>query len=124
MKKRLSQFRKRDLEEYTFPGTDAAVYHVPKKVSVKELNAVFDTLTGPERRYYPTSDGWDVKFPWWAVSEINKDKTFKRQKLGWDREQCSFCGGEISIGEKCHTHEHENGGVYIFCKQCCGKLKR
>lgn len=123
MKKKLSHFRKRDLDDYTFPGTDAAVYHVPSKVTVKQLNAVFDKLTGPERRYYPTPDGWDVKFPWWSVSEINEDKIFKRQKKGWDHEECSFCGTEISIGAKCHTHEHERGGVYIFCKQCYGKLK-
>ena len=78
LKRELSRFRKDNLDDYAFPGADAAVCHVAEKLTQKELNAIFDTLTGPERRYYPAEDGWGVKFPWWAVSELIKDNTFKR----------------------------------------------
>ena len=126
--KNLSDLRRSDLEEYIFPGTDAAVLVIEGKIEENELKENWSEYSG-QHRFYPTETGWKIKFPYWTVVELCKgDETanideFEREKKGWDHEHCSFCHGHIFIGDLSYTHEHEDGGCYIICTQCYDKTK-
>ena len=120
-------FRKIDLEEYTFPGTDAAVLVVKQKVPQAELEKSFGELSG-DHRFYPTETGWEIKFPYWYVEKLLSQgdcgitiQDVKREAKGWDHEHCSFCHAHIHIGDASYTHPHEEGGVYIICPDCAKK---
>ena len=120
--------KKADLEEYTFPGTDAAVMHFPKEVEQKELEEIFGDIDG-DHRIYSTPDGWKVKFPYWYLLEVSKhadsgitSEHFEREEKGWDHEHCSFCHAHIHMGDKSFTHDHEKGGVYVICLECVKKM--
>lgn len=126
--KRLSEIHHSDLEEYIFPGTDAAVLVVDQKLSQKDLEEIFGEISG-QHRFYPTETGWKIKFPYWYVEELLKmgdvhfGTDFKREEKGWDHEHCSFCHEHIYIGELSYTTEHEEGGVYVICPKCSEKCQ-
>ena len=69
--KPLSEISRTDLEEYIFPGTDAAVLTVEQKMPQTELEAIFGGIS-QAHRLYPTDKGWAIKFPYWYVSEVLK----------------------------------------------------
>jgi hypothetical protein len=129
--KSLSDIRRADLEDYVFPGTDAAVQILDVKLSESELDEAYAEIP-IERRYYPTAKGWKVKFPFWHVSammelgdaEFPPESGFVRERKGWDHEHCSFCQAHIGIGELCYTLDHEEGGVYIICKTCSEQCQK
>lgn len=125
----LNDIKKNDLEEYTFPGTDAAVLVVNKKVSQQELEKSFEELDC-QLRLYPTDTGWKVKFPYWFVEEMLSEnefeiklEDFEREERGWDHEHCSFCNDLVAIGDSSYTCPHEDGGFYIICMECSKKCK-
>ncbi|HWL52292.1 MAG TPA: hypothetical protein VNQ90_07645 [Chthoniobacteraceae bacterium] len=124
--KSLSEIPRSDLEEYIFPGTDAAVLLVEKMLPQKELEELFSDLS-TQHRFYPTETGWKIKFPYWHVKELLETGNvalgtdFKREEKGWDHEHCSFCHEHIHIGGLSYTADHENGGVYIICQKCAEK---
>jgi len=127
--KKLESLRRSDIEEYEFPGTDAAVLVVEKKIGRKELEEYFHGLSG-DHRFYKTGTGWKVKFPYWyfeAVTASGKSgfniQDFKREHKGWDHEHCSFCHAHIYIGDKAFTHPHEKGGVYVICIKCAEQCR-
>jgi len=91
MKPELSQFKKADLKPYTFPGTDAAVYHLRAKIPEKEVQKLCDLLPDVQLRYGPADEGWDIKIPWWSLGDQSTDWEFEREPKGWDHEHCSFC---------------------------------
>src|SRR5690606_4478272 len=98
--KSLSDIKCADLEEYLFPGTDAAVLSIDEKIPQRELEEMFGELSG-DHRFYPTEKGWRIKFPHWYVEELSKASgsdsgmIFEREEKGWDHEHCSFCHGHI-----------------------------
>ena len=125
----LSDISRTELEEYVFPGTDAAVLEIEQKLPQQELEEIFSELSG-QHRFYPTDTGWEIKFPYWYAAELLKSehsgfpkKNFRREKLGWDHEHCSFCHEHIHIGQLSYTADHEEGGVYIICLRCTEKCK-
>ena len=127
--KSLSELKKANLEEYEFPGTDAAVLNVEKNINQKELEDAFRGISG-QHRFYPSDSGWKVKFPYWYIKEITsrgksgfKLQDFAREAKGWDHEHCSFCQAHIIIGDKAYTHPHEDGGVYVLCLKCAEMCK-
>ena len=128
--KALSDIRRTDLEEYIFPGTDAAVRIINAKISEAELEDAYEEMP-IEHRYYPTETGWKIKFPFWPVArmmslgdaEFPPESGFIRERKGWDHEHCSFCHAHINMGELCHTADHEEGGVYIICRKCSGQCE-
>ncbi|HBC89117.1 MAG TPA: hypothetical protein DCZ94_19435 [Lentisphaeria bacterium] len=123
--KKLSQFRKQDLEPYTFPGTDAAVMHVREKIPERELRKICGKFKNTQLRYYSTEEGWDVKIPWWNIAGLDAAGQFERVKRGWDHEHCSFCNESVGIGENCFLHENEDkNGNYLFCQKCYAKIKK
>lgn len=65
----LSEIRRDELEEYIFPGTDAAVFVFPKAVPLEELKAVFADIPG-QLRIYPGETQWKVKTPYWHFVEM------------------------------------------------------
>ena len=121
--KKLSDLRKADLEDYEFPGTDAAVITIEEKIEEDELKEMWGDYSG-QHRFYPTEKGWKIKFPYWDVVAICEEdestniEDFEREEKGWDHEHCSFCHGHIWIGDASYTHDHEDGGVYIICTKC------
>ena len=125
MKLKLSQFKKENLKPYTFPGTDAAVYHLRAKIHEKEVQKLCDLLPNVQLRYGPSADGWDIKIPWWNLGDQSTDWQFEREAKGWDHEHCSFCHEHVSIGEHYYLHETEDkDGYYLFCQKCYAKMKK
>lgn len=127
--KKLKNMRRAALEAYEFPGTDAAVLHVEKKIEQEELEECFRAISG-DHRFYQTETGWKVKFPYWYIEAITgsgksgfKIEDFTRERKGWDHEHCSFCHSHIHIGEQAFTHPHEKGGVYVICIKCAEQCK-
>jgi len=127
--KKLSNIRRRDLEEYVFPGTDAAVLCVGKKATQKDLEDAFCDISG-DHRFYKTDEGWRVKFPYWYIEAVMakgragfRMEDFTREPNGWDHEHCSFCHAHIDIGEQAFTYPHEKGGVYVICLKCSEQCK-
>lgn len=126
--KSLSEIRRDELEEYIFPGTDAAVFVFPKAVSLEELKALFADIPG-QLRIYPGETQWKVKVPYWHFVEMlqsaddeSAKALFQREEQGWDHEHCSFCEEGIGIGTLCHTAPHEEGGYYLICSGCSAKI--
>ncbi len=120
----LSEIRRDELEEYVFPGTDAAVFVFPKSVPMEELQELFADIPG-QLRIYPGETVWKVKAPYWRFLEMLPPETaesaaplFQREERGWDHEHCSFCHAHIGIGDRCHTVPHEEGGYYLICASC------
>jgi hypothetical protein len=125
--KALSDIHRSELESYVFPGTDAAVLVTQEKIPQSELETIFGDLSG-QHRFYPSENGWKIKFPYWYVHEIfrgdesqMKSKNIEREEKGWDHEHCSFCNSHIDIGTSCYTTDHEEGGYYIICNECSTK---
>jgi len=126
----LETISKSELEEYLFPGTDAAVMTINRDVPQQELEEMFGELSG-DHRFYPIDTGWKIKFPYWYIEALTSSgdigltiDDFEREPKGWDHEHCSFCDAHIHIGEMSFTVDHENGGVYIICQQCADKCKQ
>ena len=120
----ITSISKIDLEEYLFPGTDAAILRIEHKLPQKDLEDAFGDLE-VTHRFYSTDTGWDVKFPYFIledfISEDGSDYSiddFIREPRGWDHEHCSFCNANISIGDHAFTTEHEEGGYYVICNSC------
>jgi hypothetical protein len=128
--KELSEMPFADLEEYVFPGTDAAVLIIPERIPQAELENMFGGLVG-EHRFYPTETGWTIRFPYWYVleffggneAEMNAGN-FTREEKGWDHEHCSFCQARIMVGDLCYTTDQGEGGCYIVCNECATKCKK
>lgn len=127
--KSLSAIQRSDLEEYLFPGTDAAVIIVEKKIPQSELEEAFGELSG-DHRFYPTATGWKIKFPYWYIEGLIAMgdcgitlEDVVREERGWDHEHCSFCHSNIWIGDLSYTCDHEEGGVYVLCPTCASKCK-
>lgn len=125
----LAEIPKQELEDYVFPGTDAAVLTVNKKLPQSELEGAFGEISG-EHRLYPTETGWKIKFPYWYIEELCSMgesgyslDDFEREERGWDHEHCSFCHAHIRIGESAYTCDHEEGGVYVLCLTCADTCK-
>ena len=128
--KPISEINSSDLEEYVFPGTDAAVLIVDQKLTQKNLEEMFGEISG-QHRFYATDKGWEIKFPYWYISELLKnggagfkEEDFKKEKKGWDHEHCSFCHEHVHIGDLSYTTEHEDGGFYIVCPKCSVNCKK
>ena len=121
--KELTELRRENLEEYEFPGTDAAVLVIEEKIAENELKESWREYS-VQHRFYPTETGWKIKFPYWDVVEIcdgnesTNIEDFEREIKGWDHEHCSFCHQHIWIGDTSYTHDHEDGGFYIICSEC------
>jgi hypothetical protein len=115
----LSKFNKTMLEEYIFPGTDAAVRFVANDETVSpEITAVLKRSY--QQRWFPVPGGHKVQIPYHFCK--GSEDLFERQTKGWDHEHCTFCEESIGIGGLCWTAPAE-GGVHIFCKNCREKLK-
>ena len=127
--RRLDTIRRDELEEYHFPGTDAAVLVIEAKIPQDEIENSFKEISS-EHRIYPTATGWKIKFPYWYVEAICSHgdagvtlDNFVREEKGWDHEHCSYCQTHIAIGERAFTVEHERGGVYVICVKCAEQCK-
>jgi len=127
--KSITEISRAELEEYFFPGIDAAVFVVDQKIPQRDLEKIFGELS-ENHRFYPTATGWEIKFPYWYISELLKmggagfaESDFKKENMGWDHEHCSFCNKHVHTGELSYTAEHERGGVYIICPKCAENCK-
>jgi hypothetical protein len=126
--KNLADLKKSELEEYEFPGTDAAILKVEQKIEQSELETLWEDYTS-QHRFYKTEKGWNIKFPYWDVVEICEQddsldiNDYEREVKGWGHEHCSFCHEHIWIGDTSYTHDHEDGGVYIICTKCYQQTK-
>ena len=113
-------FTKAMVEEYEFPGTDAAVIFIPDGQSPS--SPVQEVLEhSGQQRWYPVPGGHKAKVPW-HFSEGN-ESLFEREVGGWNHEHCDFCNGRVEVGEVCWTAESGQGGFWLFCKQCYEKLR-
>ena len=115
----LATFTRAMLEEYKFPGTDAAVVFVPDgQTPPPEVQKVLEC--SGQRRWYPVSGGHDAKVPWHFSK--GHESLFRREKKGWDHGHCDFCGETVSIGEMCWTAD-SGRGIWIFCRPCYEKVR-
>ena len=126
----LETISKAELEDYIFPGTDAAVLTINDQIPQKELEELCIELSG-DHRFYPTEFGWKIKFPYWYIEALVSTgesgftiDDFEREPKGWDHEHCSFCHEHIYIGDLSFTVDHEDGGVYIICRKCADKCRQ
>src|SRR5688500_14204698 len=94
----LAAFTKAMLEEYKFPGTDAAVVFVAEGQAPS--GGVREVLErSGQQRWYPVPGGHRVKVPWhWSEGH---ESLFEREVKGWDHEHCAFCNSHINIGDLC-----------------------
>lgn len=116
----LATFTRAMLEEYEFPGTDAAVVFIPEgKTPSSEVQEVLDR--SGQQRWYPVPGGHKAKVPW-HCSE-GRESLFEREENGWDHEHCDFCNAHVNIGDQCWTAESGRGGSWLFCRECYEKLK-
>jgi hypothetical protein len=114
----LEQFTKIMLEEYRFPGTDAAAVFVPTDQRPSpHVQEILDKA-GPQR-WYPMAGGSQVRIPWHFAKGC--ESLFERLPKGWDHEHCSFCDGHIDIGKLCWCTDAD-GGIWVFCKSCYEKV--
>lgn len=114
----LETFTKAMLEEYRFPGTDAAVIFIPEgHAPSAEVQEVLKRSS--QQRWHPVSGGHDVKVPWYFTKSY--ESLFRREAKGWDHEHCDFCDEYVNIGELCWTADASRG-IWIFCKSCYEKL--
>jgi hypothetical protein len=125
--KELQEILRSDLEPSDFPGTDAAVLIINKKVP----QSVVEELCEPLRcqiRIYPTETGWKIKSPYWELADLLETPQHQpfplewmKEPGGWNHEHCSFCHEHLSVGTACFTANHENGGYYVICASCAQK---
>jgi hypothetical protein len=116
----LSMFTRAMLEEYKFPGTDAAVTFIPEgQKPVPEVQQVL-TRAG-QARWYPVEGGHRAKIPWHFAE--GHESLFEREEKGWDHEHCDFCNAHVNIGELCWTAETGRGDFWLFCRSCQEKVK-
>lgn len=116
----LAEFTKAMLEEYEFPGTDAAVVFLPEgQTPSAEVREVF--RSSGQQQWYPLPGGHRGKVPWHFAEGV--ESLFEREEKGWDHEHCDFCGAHVYIGEQCWTSETGEGGFWLFCRDCFGKLR-
>lgn len=127
--KALHEILKAELEPYDFPGADAAVLSIDRKVPQKELEKLCEPLSC-QIRFYPTEKGWNIKEPYWQVEcliggleHALSPLQFIRETKGWDHEHCSFCHEHIPIGTACFTVTNEESGYYLVCNACSKKCK-
>jgi hypothetical protein len=114
----LRDFKKAALQEYVFPGTDAAVVFVPDGARPpREVQEVLDR--SHQQRWFPVDGGSRAKVPFYHTE--GREHLFEREAKGWDHEHCDFCNAHIRIGELCWTAP-SNGGILIFCKDCYEKV--
>ena len=115
----LDTFTKTMLEEYEFPGTDAATVFVPEgQTPLPEVREVLEC--SGQQRWFPVAGGHKAKVPWHFSK--GHESLFEREKKGWDHEHCDFCNSHVNIGELCWTAK-SGRGVWLFCKQCYEKLR-
>ena len=115
----LETFTKAMLEEYKFPGTDAAVVFVPDGQSPPpEVANVLKRSA--QQRWFPVPGGHDVKVPWHFSKGF--ESLFNREKKGWDHEHCDCCNEHVYIGELCWTADSDRG-IWIFCQECYKKVR-
>ena len=115
---RLQNFTKAQLEEYVFPGTDAASVFVADGNPLPSLvNEVLKRSS--QQRWYPVAGGHEAKIPFHYV--IGHEELFRREQKGWNHEHCDFCDSTIAMGELCWTAPSKNG-VYVFCKSCYDRV--
>ena len=107
------------LEEYEFPGTDAAVVFFPDgQIASSEVQEI---LGGSgQQRWFPVPGGHNVKVPWHCSED--HESLFQREEKGWDHEHCDFCNARVNIGELCWTAD-SGRGVWLFCRDCYEKVK-
>lgn len=115
---RLHDFTKSMLEDYIFPGADAAVVFVaddaaPPQVITEILARSF------QQRWYPVEGGHHAKIPYHFAA--GHEDLFEREPKGWNHEHCDFCDAPIAVGEPSWTSP-SNRGVFIFCKECYTKV--
>lgn len=116
----LSQFTKAMLEEYEFPGSDAAVVFVPEGESPSpEAKQVLGR--SHQQRWYPVSGGHTAKVPRYCSK--GSESLFVREKKGWDHEHCDFCGADVKMGELAWSVDTEAGGIWLFCRECYEQLE-
>jgi hypothetical protein len=125
--KTLHEILRSELEPYDFPGTDAAVLVINKKVPQVELEKLCEPLRC-QIRFYPTETGWKIKAPYSQIADFieGQEHTFSplqftKEPRGWDHEHCSFCHEHITIGTACFTAPHEKGDCYLICEVCSRK---
>jgi hypothetical protein len=106
------------LEEYIFPGTDAASVVIPdgQKPS-SEVKEVLDR--SGFSRWYPVTGGHRVKVPWHFAK--GRESLFEREKKGWDHEHCDYCNEHVNIGQRSWTIPAE-GGVWLICQSCRARV--
>jgi len=117
---RLHEFTKVMLQEYDFPGTDAAVFFIPEGQSPSVPVQQVLKRSG-QQRWYPVPGGHRVKVPW-HFSE-GQEALCEREPKGWNHEHCDFCDASVQIEELCWTVESGRGGFWLFCKSCYDKLR-
>ena len=114
----LRDFTKAMLEDYTFPGTDAAVVFIADGSAPSP--AVREVLArSGQQRWYPVAGGHQAKIPFHFVE--GHEGLFERERKGWNHEHCDFCDASIAISELCWTAP-SNRGVFVFCKECYAKV--
>lgn len=115
---KLHDFTKTMLEDYIFPGTDAAMVFVADDAApppvIKEVLA-----RSRQQRWYPVTGGHQAKIPFHFVA--GHEELFEREPKGWNHEHCDFCDASIDVGELCWTAPSKHG-VFVFCKACYEKL--
>jgi hypothetical protein len=114
----LDQFRRADLEEYPFPGTDAAAVFVAEGTQLSPEVAEVFRRSG-QHRWCPAAGGHEVHIPFHFTKE--QAHFFKRIERGWDHEHCDFCDASVNIGDRCWTAP-SGRGFWIFCGACRAKL--
>ena len=115
---KLDDFTKAVLEEYLFPGTDAAaVFVADGSTPSEEVKEVLGRYS--QQRWYPVPGGHKAKVPFYCAK--SHEALFEREPKGWDHEHCDFCEARIGIGELCWTAS-VGRGIIIFCKDCYAKV--
>jgi hypothetical protein len=115
----LETFTKAMLEEYKFPGTDAAVAFIPEgQTPSAEVGEVLKR--SGQQRWFPIPGGHQAKVPWHFSKGF--ETLFEREKKGWDHEHCDFCNEHVYMGDICWT-ANAGRGIWIFCKACYEKLR-
>ncbi|MBL9188226.1 MAG: hypothetical protein JNK23_12145 [Opitutaceae bacterium] len=115
---KLQDFTQTQLEEYLFPGTDAAVIFVAEGT---ELSSDLKEVMGrsSHQRWYPVAGGHNAMIPYHYVK--GNEASFQREVMGWNNEHCDFCNASVAIGELCWTAP-SGRGIFVFCRECHGKV--
>tara|TARA_B100001093_G_C26062119_1_gene690855 strand:- start:53 stop:406 length:354 start_codon:yes stop_codon:yes gene_type:complete len=105
-----------------FKPLNATVIHVNKPLSVEQLDNIFGDLDY-DMRYYQTEDGWDIRFCYDEVGNLNElnDADIRIEKDAWDHEDCHLCEIEIIKGDQFYTIHKSDNSTFIYCESCQSK---